>query len=44
MTRLTILENLIKKKDFCPSLQSIWWAQEDLNFRPRPYQGRALTN
>jgi hypothetical protein len=19
-----------------------WWAQEDSNFRPRPYQGRAL--
>jgi hypothetical protein len=21
-----------------------WWAWEDLNFRPRAYQARALTN
>ena len=21
-----------------------WWVWEELNFRPRPYQGRALTN
>ena len=21
-----------------------WWAEVDLNYRPRPYQGRALTN
>jgi len=21
-----------------------WWVEEDLNLRPRPYQGRALTN
>ncbi len=21
-----------------------WWAQVDSNYRPRPYQGRALTN
>jgi len=21
-----------------------WWGQQDLNLRPRPYQGRALTN
>src|SRR5262245_40227216 len=26
-----------------PSL-SIWWAREDLNFRPHAYQARALTN
>ena len=23
---------------------SIWWAWEDLNFRPHAYQARALTN
>ena len=22
----------------------IWWAEEDLNFRPHAYQARALTN
>ena len=22
----------------------IWWVWEDLNFRPHPYQGCALTN
>jgi hypothetical protein len=21
-----------------------WWAQEESNFRPRPYQGRALAS
>ena len=24
--------------------QCIWWVWEDLNFRPHPYQGCALTN
>ena len=23
---------------------AIWWAREDLNFRPHAYQARALTN
>ena len=23
---------------------NIWWVWEDLNFRPHPYQGCALTN
>lgn len=26
------------------SQSQTWWVEEDLNFRPRPYQGRALTN
>ena len=38
--------HLYNKKEplFAVLLITIWWAQEDLNFRPRPYQGRALTN
>ena len=24
--------------------ERIWWVWEDLNFRPHPYQGCALTN
>jgi len=23
---------------------NLWWAKEDLNFRPHAYQARALTN
>jgi hypothetical protein len=28
----------------CPTSHTIWWAWEDLNFRPHAYQARALTN
>ena len=27
-----------------PSQRMMWWAWEDLNFRPHAYQARALTN
>ena len=29
---------------FLTALIKNWWAQEESNFRPRPYQGRALAN
>ena len=30
--------------DPCPLASGLWWAREDLNFRPHAYQARALTN
>jgi hypothetical protein len=26
------------------TIEEKWWAQEESNFRPRPYQGRALAS
>jgi hypothetical protein len=31
-------------KDACSMRPKPWWVWEDLNFRPHPYQGCALTN
>ena len=29
---------------FATGMAKVWWAWEDLNFRPHAYQARALTN
>ena len=32
------------RRPHASSLIKKWWAQEESNFRPRPYQGRALAS
>ena len=34
----------IRNKTLSKAMSKEWWAREDLNFRPHPYQGCALTS
>ena len=43
-TDIRKLERGIRIQSIRPDPGSDWWVWEDLNFRPHPYQGCALTN
>ncbi len=42
---LLLAKQALSQLSYGPGLETeIWWAEEDLNFRPHAYQARALTN
>ena len=40
----TATSGVLEKTNPLSPSQRMWWAWEDLNFRPHAYQARALTN